>query len=385
MMLRAQLTDSPTITIDRSTFGAPGVAITEIFWQAIELMDNSVVVGWQQQLCPPVAQVTVPMSPHVNASRAIAFGRSRTAAGITWAALRSSAGRRHPGRGLGHDDAVGDATHADRNNTSAAADVGWFVVGVRTSRARILSGPIRAMAPTIVRFDVGFVPDFVILKADTALMGVFRTSTMAANSAKEAAGATALTANLIQSFDAVGGGRFVVGNDARVNSTTVMFRWIAFQSGPGKMVTGTYRAMAPRAIRSAVWVFTRTGLRHLTGASLPFIGRQPASCARFRVQQRRPYHLVSALDADGFTLGKQRRAGQCQRDRLPLLAWNDVPGYLDVGTMLEPILLIMPSALPASRRDVIIKSTTTAQDVVHRPASLDFPAASIRHVLQTDS
>ena len=55
----------------------------------------------------------------------------------------------------------------------------------------------------------------MIVKGDTAQTAAIRTSTMSGDAAKPMAGATALTANVIQSLDSDG---FTIGTDARVNT-----------------------------------------------------------------------------------------------------------------------------------------------------------------------
>ena len=79
-MLRAQLTDSTTITIERSVSGTPD-DITEIFWQAIELKDKSTVVRGSSTFAVAAAQVNVPIAPHLDVSQSIAFGSVQSGAG----------------------------------------------------------------------------------------------------------------------------------------------------------------------------------------------------------------------------------------------------------------------------------------------------------------
>lgn len=79
-MLRARLTSPTTVTIDRSTSGAPD-DITEIVWQAVELRDNSVVVGGSSSFAAGVPSQTVQLIPPVAATRAVAFGSSQSGGG----------------------------------------------------------------------------------------------------------------------------------------------------------------------------------------------------------------------------------------------------------------------------------------------------------------
>ena len=124
-MLRAELTNSTTITIDRSISGSPD-AITEIVWQAVELRDGSTVQRGSQSFASGAATSTVPISS-VNTSRAAAFASVQAVGGQNMG--------RSPYAG---DDIIGVGSFTmalsatlltiDRNNTAAAADVGWFVV-----------------------------------------------------------------------------------------------------------------------------------------------------------------------------------------------------------------------------------------------------------------
>jgi hypothetical protein len=124
-MLRAQLTNSTTITIDRSV-AASTDTINEIVWQAVELKDGSAVQQGNQNFPAGVAQQTVALSA-ADTTRAIAF-----------ASVQASAGQSLGRTPFTADDSVGiaSATFAlaptsltlTRNNTSAVADFGWFVV-----------------------------------------------------------------------------------------------------------------------------------------------------------------------------------------------------------------------------------------------------------------
>jgi hypothetical protein len=148
---------------------------------------------------------------------------------------------------------------------------------------------------------VGFQPDVVIVKSDTAAgVAVIRTSTMSGDDTKPLSGATALTANMIQSLDANG---FTVGTNAAVNLVTIGYHWTAFKSYSGHMALGTY---------------TGNG----TSKSITGLGFSPeyviamASSAQ-QSQQRmagmtNSYRFdadlgiatgITSLDSDGFTVG----------------------------------------------------------------------------------
>ncbi|MGH2573077.1 MAG: hypothetical protein ACRDGU_06310 [Actinomycetota bacterium] len=124
-MLRAELTDSTTITIDRSVSGTPD-DITEIHWQAIELNEGSRVQRGSATLAAGAATASIAIQP-------IAVGRSAAFASV------QSGGGQNTGRSpYVADDVVGvGAVTAsltstqltlDRTSTAAATDIGWFVV-----------------------------------------------------------------------------------------------------------------------------------------------------------------------------------------------------------------------------------------------------------------
>jgi hypothetical protein len=128
-MLRAQLTNSTTLTIDRSVSGTPD-DITEIFWQTVELEGASVQRGTMNFPSADGSQ-SVTLSPSVDTTRAIVFASVNLAGGLS--------GGRTP---YVTDDIVGVASFSpgfasttqitiQRNNTAASADVGWFVVQFR--------------------------------------------------------------------------------------------------------------------------------------------------------------------------------------------------------------------------------------------------------------
>jgi hypothetical protein len=190
--------------------------------------------------------------------------------------------------------------------------------------------------------DVGFVPDFVMLKAATAQIGVFRTSTMGADEAKLSTGVSTpgLLPDLIQSFD--GTGAFTVGTDARVNANGVMYYWTAFRAGAGKMVVGSYTgdgsATPPPIAGSAIdalgfspdLVFV---MSEGTAAGHESIHRSSASIATggFDFNAGGAIAGTVTLGTNGFTLGSSSHVNT-SGTVYHYVAWNEVAGYMDVGT-----------------------------------------------------
>ncbi len=178
-MLRAQLTDSTTITIDRSISGSPD-DITEIVWQAVELKDGSRVRQGSENFPTGVAQRIVPITS-IDLNRSVAFASVQPVGGQNMG--------RSPYAG---DDiiGVGSVTMAlspaqitmDRNNTAATADVGWFVVE--------FNGPSVAVSNSTFAFgtrpaDTWLPPDSALITNDSPvsenIVGKISTFTSGAN------------------------------------------------------------------------------------------------------------------------------------------------------------------------------------------------------------
>jgi hypothetical protein len=79
-MLRARITDSTTVTVDRDISGSPD-DITEIVWQAVELRDGSLVQGGTTNLATGVSTATVQLGVPVNATRSVTFGSAQSGSG----------------------------------------------------------------------------------------------------------------------------------------------------------------------------------------------------------------------------------------------------------------------------------------------------------------
>ncbi len=150
---------------------------------------------------------------------------------------------------------------------------------------------------------IGFQPDLVILKAETAQNGVFRTSAYATNAAGFFLNAANGTAT-IKSFIAQG---FTVGTGAEVNSVGVKYHWTALK-------------IDPNALELAVGTYTGTG------ASLPITGlgftpdfvltkgssttksifrdsSDVGDVSHYPDSTANGTGLITSLDSGGFTLG----------------------------------------------------------------------------------
>ena len=370
MLLRAQLTDSTTITIDRSTFGSPAVAISEIAWQAIELNDGTMVSNGTSNFAAAAATATVPMMSYIDVTRAIAFG-----------SVQSGGGQNEGRSAYVGDDIIGVATATTalsatqltltRGNTAAAADIGWSVVEFAQSDAQVLSGSYVGNAAAGRQINVGFVPDFVIVKGDTTQIGAFRSSTMVGDAAKPASGATALQANLIQSIDMANGGGFTVGSNVSVNASAVTYHWIAFKAGPGKMSVGTYSGDGA------------AGGKQITGVGLApdlvFIMSAGGAAAIHRSSAHVNTHdfefsfgdatLVTSLDADGFTVGTNDARINAASTTYHYVVWHQVAGEMKVGMYTGNAAAQNITGVGFEAELVMIKAATTGQDAIAKPAS----------------
>jgi hypothetical protein len=124
-MLRARLTDSTTITIDRSVSGTPD-DIDEIHWQAIQLNEGSRVQRGNGGFAAGVAADTDPLQA-VNLGRAAAFSSVQNGGGQN---AGSSSYVADDVLGVGAVTASLTSTQItlDRTSVAGAADIGWFVI-----------------------------------------------------------------------------------------------------------------------------------------------------------------------------------------------------------------------------------------------------------------
>ncbi len=309
-MLRAQLTDSTTITIERSLPGTPD-DITEIFWQAIELKDKSTVVRGTSTFAVAAAQVNVPIAPHLDVSQSIAFGSVQSGAGQNMGQV-SVRGRRHHRRRAPprwrcqrrSSRWTGTTPRRPRRSTGSS----WS--SNRTIEARVLSGSYTGNGVNNRGIDVGFEPDFVILKT-SGQIAVFRTSTMPqspAASSKQSAAAAALVTNRILDFDTVNGGRFLVGTNAQVNAAGSIYYWTAFKAGAGKMAVGTYVGNSGTPVSVTGLEFSPEAVFVMGAAAQNPVMRVSgmANSTRFSADAGNANRITS-LNADGFTVGTRRR------------------------------------------------------------------------------
>ena len=225
------------------------------------------------------------------------------------------------------------------------------------------------MAPAPARSAAsGFAPDVVILKGDNAQVAVIRTATMAGDSTKPMVGATALTANLIQSFTADG---FTVGSDNRVNASSTAYYWTAMKAAGSALSVGSYTG---NGTAQAI-----TG----RGFSPEYVNVFPATAQRAQLRiagMTRSFQFdsntgittgITSLDSDGFSVGNNatvNSAGVVYH----YLAWNEVAGAIDADSYTGNGADNRSIAAALQPQYAVVRSadTATARKGVHRPSSL---------------
>jgi len=268
-------------------------------------------------------------------------------------------------------------------NDGVPTQILYLALGPK-AEAKVLSGSYTGNGTAGRTINVGFVPDFVIVKGNTAQVAVMRTSTMGVNQAKEAFGSLTLLPDRIQDFDGVGGGRFIVGSNAQVNAAGVMYYWTAFQAGPGKMVVGSYTGdsgtSTPPLITgppidalgfSPELVFV-VPAPAVSGAGYDAIHRSsaPNATGAFTFHDSAPITSTVTLGADGFTVGTDSHVNTTGTV-YHWIAWNEVAGYMDVGyyqgNATDPRII----AGVGFESELLMLKRLEAGGVMHqRPASL---------------
>jgi hypothetical protein len=215
----------------------------------------------------------------------------------------------------------------------------------------------------------GFKPDLVMVKANTAQVGVLRTSTMNGDVSKPMSGATALAADRVQSLTATG---FTLGRNAQVNSNGPIYQWVAMKSGCGLKVGsytgngGASRAVSGVGFQPEVAFVTSAGanqaMERFAGMTRSFAFSTGTGAT----------NAITALDSDGFTVGN---AGETNTNGTTYhyAAFDDVPdsvlagSYTGTGIDNSSIGTVgfQPGYLMIRANDTLISRSGH-----HRPASL---------------
>lgn len=215
---------------------------------------------------------------------------------------------------------------------------------------------------------IGFQPDVVIIKGNNTQTAAMRTSTMTGDAAKPLAGATNLTANIIQSLDSNG---FTIGNNARVNANGTTYYWMAFRSSAAELKVGSYVGNGTSQSPSGF------------GFSPEYVAVLPASTGRANQRfsgMTRGFQFdndtgsttrVTTLNADGFSVGS---SGDVNTNGITYhyVAWNDTAGRIDVNSYAGTGSAKSVSGVGFQPEYVMVRAndTGTARQGQHRPAAL---------------
>ncbi|MBI1886016.1 MAG: hypothetical protein HYS09_06865 [Chloroflexi bacterium] len=174
----------------------------------------------------------------------------------------------------------------------------------------------------------GFQPDVVIIKGNTAQVAVIRTSTMTGDNAKPMAGASGLTADLIQSLDANG---FTIGTDARVNGNTINYYWVAFKLAAGELKVSSYTGNGTsQSITGAG--FSPEYVMVLSAAANAAVHRSSTMPSTDVFDGGAvAADRITSLDADGFTVGASSNVNT-SGTTYHYVAWNVVAGRINVSS-----------------------------------------------------
>jgi YD repeat-containing protein len=215
---------------------------------------------------------------------------------------------------------------------------------------------------------VGFRPDGVILKRDNDQPTVVRTSTMSGDASKQLTSANALQPNRIQSLDIDG---FTVGDDPEVNGTRAYY-WIAFNDdGLGDFKVGSYtgdntdnRLITGVGFRPDYIIVMSSQAQQAVHRS----SAMPGDSTLFFHANAAASNLIQDLKTNGFQVGNDNNVNGAGI-QYHYVAWRGrrmaVGSYEGDGTAGRSI-----NGVGYQPIYVIIKMLQSAQQGVHRPASL---------------
>jgi hypothetical protein len=173
---------------------------------------------------------------------------------------------------------------------------------------------------------VGFSPDAVLVKANSARSSIIRMWTAYGDYAVDMQTGQ-VAANLIQSLDAEG---FTIGTDPRVNAGGVTYNWVAWQRGAGQMEVGLYTGNGA-ASRSVADVGFAPDFVMVVGYLGPTVYRNSAGTTDFNFIGGSDGSWITALGADGFTVSNLQQVNT-NSYQYAWAAWKEIPGVMDVGS-----------------------------------------------------
>jgi hypothetical protein len=225
-------------------------------------------------------------------------------------------------------------------NDAVATQMLYLALG-QGSEAKVLTGSYRGDGTASHFIDVGFVPDFVIVKGGdqtgtNAEVGVFRSSTMSGANSKPAVGALGPAANMIVSIDTIGQG-FTVGSDLRVNSNACangcLYYWTAFKAAPGMMEVGTYAGTGTSTpIKSITGLGFSPELVFIMSAGADEAIQHSSVAANVKNFYDAEFAGLITLGTDGFSVPTGNARANALGTTYHYVAWNAAPGKMVVGT-----------------------------------------------------
>jgi hypothetical protein len=216
---------------------------------------------------------------------------------------------------------------------------------------------------------VGFRPDLVIVKGNAAQTATARTSTMSGDAAKPMTGATALTADQIQSLDATG---FTVGTNASVNATGTPYEWMAFRAQDGLLKVGSYTGNGSSQSISGLGFSPEYVAVFAAGAGNA-VQRYSGMTTSFQFDNDTGNaQRITALGANGFTVGNQSTVN-ANGTTYHWIAFNDSAGIVDVSSYTGNNTDSRNIAGVGFRPEYVLgraNDTSTGRLGAHRPATL---------------
>lgn len=185
---------------------------------------------------------------------------------------------------------------------------------------------------------LGFSPDLVLLKDNTTAGAdgiLWKTTSMAGDSAALLGEAEANIANNIQSLDADG---FTIGSDTDVNSSNVLHYWVAFDgsdcTASGTFCVGSYSGNGTSqslniGFQPDMVIVKRSGASLGVWKSSAMTGTNTNYFSA--TTQDTGGQMIQSLDATGFTVGNNATVNTSSNTYW-YVAFKQVSNFMDVGT-----------------------------------------------------
>jgi hypothetical protein len=260
---------------------------------------------------------------------------------------------------------VGSQTNVNEN-----LDTFIYHAWKRQTGAAILTGYYTGTGAALLIDDLGFDPDFVMVKQSTGAtnrIGVARVDTAMANG-KQMTGATALTGQTITGFVA---GGFSVGTSNLANASGVDYHFTAFQAGASSMKVGRYQGNGTSTAITNMGFSPELVFIFPEGAQTPvhYSSGNTAEFYDFDAGAGTAAAGVIALGADGFTVTTANASVNQNTIWYNYVAWNQIPGEMKVGSYLADGTAKNITGLGFEPEYVIVKHFNNFHTVQH-PASL---------------